>query len=135
MADPYEGAEITVAVAQSHETPRKAGKAEQLHDTYGWVWKIAVIAVLVVITVAGLVKSGIVGIFGGSEVALAAVIVGVSIAFTGVLVPCVFLIISRSGGVRQMREDAADIEGHVERGRLHATLIQQHRVMSKVRET
>ncbi len=73
-------------------------------------------------------------LFSGSQLVSAASILGVSIAFTGVLVPCVFLIVSRRSVVSEMLEDVTDIQSHLKRGRVHGLAIRRRRQISEARE-
>jgi len=107
-------------------------KAERSPERFVWGIKVATALLLVILVVVG-INLGAPRLFGGSQIVSAASIFGVSIVFTGVLVPCVFLIVSRRGVVSQMLEDVTDIQSQLKRGRLHGLAIRRCQI-SKVRE-
>ncbi len=100
-------------------------RAQRVRDRYGWgvriVLALALIGFCVVFT-----SSWVSTRFSGSEIVFAATVLGVSIAFTGVLVPCVFLTLMRRDYVVEMQNEMEAIEGHLKRGREHEAAIQKY---------
>ncbi len=133
MANKRDNVDRIEVLAPDAEMRRTDSKAEQSRERYAWGIKIA-IALMLVILVVACINLGAPLLFSGSEVISAASILAVSIVFTGVLVPCVFLILSRRSVVSEMLEDVTVIQSHLKRGRLHGLAIRQRSQISKARE-
>jgi hypothetical protein len=104
------------------------------HPREHYVWGIKlVMALLLVIFLVVSMTFEVPRLFKGTEVVSAATVLGVSIAFTGVLVPCVFLVLSRRRVVSEMLDGLTDIQSELERGRFHGLAIRQRSQTSEVR--
>lgn len=87
----------------------------------GWIIKGAMALVLVGLLIGS--KYGLHGLVHGSEPEFATTILGIALVFTGVLVPCVILLLSRRGHLSSMTDDFGEAEGQVARGLRNATVI------------
>jgi hypothetical protein len=132
MANKRDSVDRIAVLAPDAEVRQADSKTERSGERYGWGIKIA-IALLLPILVLVCIYLGASQLLSGWQLVSAASILGVSIAFTGVLVPCVFLILSRRSVISEMLEDVADIQGPLKRGRVHGLAIQQRRQISKAR--
>jgi hypothetical protein len=79
-----------------------------LAKRYGWSIRL-LLALLLVILLAttGLFRAP--RLFGGADIVSASVVLGVSVVFTGVLVPCVFLIFYQMADISEMLANLTDI--------------------------
>jgi len=116
------------------ETGSIGMRAEHLVRRYGWAVPAGLATIFLILLVIFIAASqprllgdppGIVG---------AAAVLGASIAFTGILVPCVILLISRLNAFTAVTDDATDVAGQIERGKTHALAIQQHERKSEARD-
>ena len=115
------------------EVYRVEMKAQRLRELYGRAIKFAMLPLLIIFLVV-CITFGAPRLFGGSELVAAATVLGVSIIFGGVLVPCVFLIFSRYKVAAELLEDVTDIRGHIKRGRAYGLAIREYRPSSKAHE-
>jgi hypothetical protein len=92
----------------------------------GWRFLVTAIAV-VAFALGSSVDLGLPRLFGHSSEALSgAAVLGVSIAFTGIVVSGFFLVISRVNALAALDDDAAEARRHVARGEAHAAAIRLH---------
>ena len=103
------------ASRQASSILRRDRPARDARGTWGWVARAALVLALATILV-GSFASAFPRLSGGSDVALAATILGMSIVFASVLAPCVFLIFSWRWSVTGIIEEAQEVERKVDRG-------------------
>lgn len=99
---------------------------DQAGERIGWIVRIG-LAILLIAVVAYCLSQGTPRWLGASDMSSAATILGISIVFTGVLSPCVFLILMRRNATGEMLEEAAEISQEIVGAEEYAQTIREYR--------